>query len=60
MKESYTKKEVEDILVKLYIMRNEPSYVAVAEICDTELDRSGGLLGRVRDGAYQIESASRS
>ncbi len=30
---------------------------AVAEICDTVLDRSGALLGRVRDHAAEVKSS---
>lgn len=37
----------EDLLVKLYADAPE----AVAKLCDEELDRSGALLGRVREGA---------
>jgi hypothetical protein len=37
-------------LAELYVW-DGPAYVRVAELCDEVLDRSGGLLGRVRDAA---------
>jgi hypothetical protein len=51
--------KLEDILAQLYAMdcniveRVSVSW-AVAELCDEKLDRSGALLGRVRDRAYEI------
>jgi phage-related tail fiber protein len=39
--------EREALLTRLY-QSDQPAYLAVAELCDGELDRSGGLLGRIR------------
>jgi hypothetical protein len=41
-----------DVLVSLY-MSSERPYYAVAELCDEKLDRSGALLGRVREEAMK-------
>jgi hypothetical protein len=42
----------EDILAAIYGDYNsQAAYVKVATYCDTVLDKSGGLLGRVRDKA---------
>jgi hypothetical protein len=38
------------VLVELYVWEGRP-FLRVAELCDEVLDRSGGLLGRVRDAA---------
>jgi hypothetical protein len=43
--------DVEAILAALYT--DEPAYAAVARLCDEALDRSGALLGRVREAAYR-------
>lgn len=41
------------VLVELYKQGYKKSAsLSVAELCDNTLDRSGGLLGRVRDAAY--------
>ncbi len=50
---------VEEVLARLYVDESdgdEPRRVrcAVAKLCDEELDRSGGLLGRVRDRAAKL------
>jgi hypothetical protein len=48
-------REIEEILARLYISdEKKPSYFTVAALCDEVLDRSGALLGRVRDRADAI------
>src|SRR4030042_5006565 len=57
LEESNTK--LEYVLAKLY-SRDCNSFehvsvsLAIAHLCDEELDRSGALLGRVRDKAYAL------
>lgn len=46
---------VEDVLVMLY-KKQSVAWAAVAELCDEVLDRSGVLLGRVRERAAQAHT----
>jgi hypothetical protein len=41
--------EMEDKLAELYLKNKD--YVTIAKVCDEVLDKSGALLGRVRDKA---------
>jgi len=53
--------DVEDVLAAIYGDHDRtPAYVKVAELCDTVFDKSGGLLGRVREkaAAYAEEAES--
>lgn len=47
---SWTEAELIPILAAMYRM----DYAAIGRLCDEYLDRSGGLLGKVRDQARQI------
>ena len=41
--------EKENALVEIYARGNQTAFAAVAQVCDEKLDRSGALLGRVRE-----------
>lgn len=47
--------ERESILARVYAA-DEKAALAVASLCDLEMDRSGGLLGRIRDRAAAIRT----
>ena len=47
--------KIEYILLSLYMSNRIPANVAVADLCDEDLDKSGRLLGRIRDRAYGIK-----
>ncbi len=48
------RERLEDMLVKLYV--SDPAYVAVARLCDEEIDKSGAMLGRVREKAIALRA----
>lgn len=50
---------VEEVLARLYADEGE-GHVIVARLCDGELDRSGALLGRVRDRAAKMKQGANS
>jgi len=49
------KDAVEHVLTLIYLEGNVTAFVAVGKVCDEELDKSGALLGRVRDLAAEIK-----
>lgn len=54
------KAEREDVLARLYEAGGIGSDTCclIAQLCDEELDRSGGLLGRVREKAAAIREGA--
>ena len=52
--------DIEDVLALIYAKNNTRAFLAVAEVCDEVLDKSGGLLGRVRDKAIDIKTSDKS
>lgn len=49
---------VEKVLALVY-NQNIDAAIAVGEVCDNCLDRSGALLGRVRELAYKLSEANK-
>lgn len=56
-----TASEREQLLSRIYAasligLSPPPAYAIIGTMCDEELDRSGALLGRIRDAAKRIRA----